>query len=107
MNLQVPLSRASLGDFDGLTPVEKRRTITELLDSLPPVSDMRWHLLRKTKAGRVKLKLQDLDPNVLPAAWSVLRWCVASCTAHLEELKEEEDQVINFGASCTNHVARV
>ncbi|EKM50995.1 uncharacterized protein PHACADRAFT_151428 [Phanerochaete carnosa HHB-10118-sp] len=82
-----------LCDFDTLSAADKRRWIVWLLDALPAVSDMRRHLLKKTKRGRMKQCLQDLDPEVLPAAWSVLRWCVASCTAHLEELREEEDQV--------------
>ena len=35
---------------------------------------MKNHLERKVKAGKSKPKLKDIDPNVLPAAWSILRW---------------------------------
>lgn len=37
---------------------------------------MKKHLERKVKPGKAKPKLKDLDPDVLPAAWSILRWCV-------------------------------
>jgi ubiquitin-conjugating enzyme E2 Q len=35
---------------------------------------MKKHLERKVKAGKSKPKLKELDPTVLPAAWSILRW---------------------------------
>ena len=69
-----------------------------LLDTLPPVPDMKKHL-EKRKHGRAP-RLQDIDPTVSPSAWSVLRWIVASCTAHLEEISEEGDLLGNVGASC-------
>ncbi|GJE90635.1 hypothetical protein PsYK624_067790 [Phanerochaete sordida] len=106
MHLRVPppgrgfmptVSPGEFVEFDTLTTTQKCRSIVELLDALPPVSDMRMHLLKKAKSGRAKQRLQDVDPNIPPAAWSVLRWCVASCTAHLEELEDVEDRVTGFG----------
>ena len=38
--------------------------------------DMKKHLEQKVKVGKRKPKLQDIDPDVLPAAWSILRWWV-------------------------------
>ena len=38
---------------------------------------MKKHLERKVKAGKYKPKLKDIDPNILPAAWSILRWLVS------------------------------
>jgi ubiquitin-conjugating enzyme E2 Q len=35
---------------------------------------MKKHLEKKVKAGISKPKLKDVDPSVLPAAWSILRW---------------------------------
>ena len=35
---------------------------------------MKSHLERKVKAGKSKPKLKDIDSNILPAAWSILRW---------------------------------
>ena len=35
---------------------------------------MKKHLERKLKTGKSKPKLKDVDPSVLPAAWSILRW---------------------------------
>lgn len=106
MNLRVPPPGTRLipgapvqilRDFDRFPETDKRRCIADLLDTLPPVADMRAHLLKKAKDGRAKKRLQDIDPKVPAAAWLVLRWCVASCTAHLEELKDPEDQVTGFG----------
>ncbi|KAF7436633.1 hypothetical protein PC9H_003466 [Pleurotus ostreatus] len=76
-----------LYDFDQLSKHKMRMAIAELINSLPPIEKMKKHLQQKPHPGSSKPKLKDLDPAILPAAWSVLRWCVASCTAHLEELK--------------------
>jgi ubiquitin-conjugating enzyme E2 Q len=35
---------------------------------------MKKHLEKKVKAGKVKPKLKDMDPAILPAAWLLLRW---------------------------------
>ena len=39
-----------------------------------------------------------MDKNIPDAAWSVLRWIIGSCTAHLEELESEDELVKNIGA---------
>lgn len=82
-----------LCDFDDLSLPEMRVSIVQLIDSLPSVEDMKRHLERKVKAGKSKPRLKDLDPVILPAAWSILRWCVASCTAYLEEISSGEECV--------------
>jgi hypothetical protein len=38
------------------------------------IDEMKKHLERRVKAGKSKPRLKDLDPAVLPAAWSILRW---------------------------------
>jgi ubiquitin-conjugating enzyme E2 Q len=76
---------------------------------------MKKHLERKVKAGKYKPKLKDIDPNILPAAWSILRWsvvspfqltfldltshlrCVASCTAHIEAIDSGEELIAGLG----------
>lgn len=63
-----------LVDFDELTLEQMRSCIATLINTLPSVADMKKHLEQKVKAGKRKAKLQDIDPNVLPAAWSILRW---------------------------------
>ncbi|KAG5647979.1 hypothetical protein DXG03_007013 [Asterophora parasitica] len=83
---EVTVGPDGLCDFDDLSLEMMRACIVELINSLPSVEDMKKHLERKVKAGKAKPRLKDLDLNVLPAAWSILRWCVASCTAHLEEI---------------------
>ncbi len=67
----------------------KRRQITEL----------KKHLQQPRKVGRARPRLQDVDKTIPEAAWSILRWCVASCTAHLEQLQSEDEQVKNIGTS--------
>ena len=79
------------------------------------VEDMKKHLERKVKAGKSKPKLKDIDSDILPAAWSILRWsapspscrphpayysinrCVASCTAHIEAIDSGEELIKNLG----------
>ena len=58
---------------------------------------MKKHLEQPRAAGRAKTRLQDVDKTIPHAAWSVLRWIVGSCTAHLEELTLDEERVKNIG----------
>ncbi|KZT30052.1 hypothetical protein NEOLEDRAFT_302770 [Neolentinus lepideus HHB14362 ss-1] len=90
-------SGAALVDFDRLDIHQMRACIRYLIDSLPSVSEMKQHLEKKVKAGKSKPKLKDIDTSVLPATWSILRWCVGSCTALLEEITSDEDMVKNIG----------
>ncbi|OAX33300.1 hypothetical protein K503DRAFT_786591, partial [Rhizopogon vinicolor AM-OR11-026] len=87
----------SLRDFDTLSVAEMRLSIKNLIDTLPPIEEMKKHLEKKVPTGTSRPKLKDMDPDISPAAWSILRWCVASCTAHLQQLTEEEDRVQNIG----------
>ncbi|KAJ6550837.1 hypothetical protein DFH09DRAFT_1039150 [Mycena vulgaris] len=84
-----------LVDFDAL-PIElMRASIAGLIDTLPSIEDMKRHLERKVKPGKSKPRLKEMDDGkVLPAAWFVLRWCVASCTAYLEEMSSADEQCI-------------
>ncbi|KAJ6632300.1 hypothetical protein B0H10DRAFT_1865630 [Mycena sp. CBHHK59/15] len=81
-----------LVDFDDL-PIELMRvSIASLIDALPSIDDMKRHLERKVKPGKSKPRLKEMeDGKVLPAAWSVLRWCIASCTAYLEEMSSPDE----------------
>ncbi|KAI0073974.1 hypothetical protein K474DRAFT_119925 [Panus rudis PR-1116 ss-1] len=100
LGLQVPApsnSSGALVEFDKLAVADTRKVIVQLLDSLPTVREMRRYLLKKRRNGHPKPRLQDMDQTSLPAAWLLLRWCVASCTAHLEELSDEKDRVKNIG----------
>lgn len=73
-----------------------RTSIAQLLETLPPVEEMKKHLSRRVAAGKSKPTLRDIDPTVPAAAWSVLRWCVASCTAHIEAIETKEDLIKNI-----------
>ncbi|CAA7264437.1 unnamed protein product [Cyclocybe aegerita] len=85
-----------LCDFDELSAPQMRSVIAKLINMLPSIDDMKKHLERKVKAGKSKPKLRDIDVNILPAAWSILRWCVASCTAHIEAITSSEDMIKNL-----------
>jgi ubiquitin-conjugating enzyme E2 Q len=74
-----------------------RAAIVQQLNTLPSVSDMKKHLERKVKPGKSKPKLKDMDAKILPAAWSIVRWCVGSCTAYLEEVTGGADRIQNLG----------
>ncbi|TEB26206.1 hypothetical protein FA13DRAFT_1795840 [Coprinellus micaceus] len=75
-----------LVDFDTLN-------IVQVLDTLPPIEVMKKHLLKKVQVGKSKPKLKDLDPNLLPAAWLLLRWIVCSCTALIEEITDPNELI--------------
>ncbi|TCD64374.1 hypothetical protein EIP91_004205 [Steccherinum ochraceum] len=88
-----PGQLAQMVEFDTLDDAMKARSVMAILKTLPRIMDIKRYLEKKAKSGRMKRRLRDMDPKLLPAAWLMLRWCVASCTAHLEELTEEEDHV--------------
>lgn len=84
-----------LVDFDILPVEHMRASIAGLIDSLPSVDEMKRHLERKVKPGKSKPRLVDMEEGkILPAAWSVLRWCVGSATAYLEEMSSNEEQCV-------------
>ncbi|KAJ3560459.1 hypothetical protein NP233_g10827 [Leucocoprinus birnbaumii] len=82
-----------LVEFDELDLPHMRSAIVTMLDSLPTVIEMRQHLMKKVEDGKKKPKLQDINYTILPAAWLILRWCVASCTAYLEEITNPNELV--------------
>lgn len=106
MNLQVPSPHDSgeLCDFDILpdynvssillllqkkrhtradvSDPQKCRMVTELLDSLPSVREMRRFLRKRENAGGRRRSLKEMDEHVLPAAWQILRWLVFCCSLY-------------------------
>ncbi|KAF7320888.1 UBIQUITIN-CONJUGAT-2 domain-containing protein [Mycena chlorophos] len=80
-----------LVEFDLLPVAYMRAAIVALIDSLPSIEEIKKHLERKVKPGKSKPRLQEMENGtILPAAWAILRWSVASCTAYLEEMSSEE-----------------
>ncbi|KAJ7187359.1 hypothetical protein C8R46DRAFT_880049 [Mycena filopes] len=95
VNVEYVVGTDGLVDFDTLPITHMRASIAGLIDTLPSIDDMKRHLERKVKPGKSKPRLKEMENGtVLPAAWKVLRWCVASCTAYLEEMSSSEDQRI-------------
>ncbi|KAH7100349.1 hypothetical protein BKA62DRAFT_706762 [Auriculariales sp. MPI-PUGE-AT-0066] len=80
-----------LVDFDALPTDYQRASIVQMLDQLPAVAEMKKYLDKAR--GKGKVRLTKMDDKVPAAAWSLLRWCVASCTAYLEEIVDEDDMV--------------
>ncbi|EJD40876.1 hypothetical protein AURDEDRAFT_115746 [Auricularia subglabra TFB-10046 SS5] len=89
-----PQGPDGLVDFDMLPLDYQRASVVQLLDSLPPVADMKKYLDRAR--GKGKLRLSKMDSNILPAAWGIFRWAIASCTAYLEEILDEDEMVHNI-----------
>ncbi|KAI0643473.1 hypothetical protein C8Q79DRAFT_979163 [Trametes meyenii] len=85
-----------LHEFDQLEVSNMRIAIRALIDKLPAIVELKRHLEQPRKPGRARLRLQDIDPKIPDAAWLVLRWIVASCTAHLEELQSDDEKVKNM-----------
>ncbi|KAI0773052.1 hypothetical protein BD413DRAFT_538699, partial [Trametes elegans] len=94
-----------LHDFDQLNIAEMRGAIRDLIDNLPPIIALKRHLEQPRKPGHAKPRLQDVDRSIPDAAWLVLRWCVASCTAYLEELQSDDEKVKNMGTCCNQAFA--
>ncbi|KAK7678999.1 hypothetical protein QCA50_017943 [Cerrena zonata] len=86
-------------DFDQLSKDVMQRTIVYLLNTLPPIQEMKEYL-ESIHKGTIKPRLADMDPQILPAAWLLLRWCIASCTAHIDEIMVPEDCVGNIDPPC-------
>ncbi|KAJ4466482.1 hypothetical protein C8J55DRAFT_527332 [Lentinula edodes] len=89
-----------LCDFDDLDLQQMRASVVQLLDSVPPILEIKKHLERKVKPGKSKPRLATMPEaaDVLPAAWKLLRWCVGSCTAYLEEISSQEESIKNVGS---------
>ncbi|KAH6905576.1 hypothetical protein BKA70DRAFT_1372977 [Coprinopsis sp. MPI-PUGE-AT-0042] len=90
------LRQGDIIDFDTLNKAEMRAVIAKLIDSLPSVEDMGKHLTRKVRAGKSKPKLNDIDPDISPAAWLILRWIIGSCTAYIEEIVTGDERIKNL-----------
>lgn len=86
-----PTGPDGLVDFDVLPLEFQRAAVAQLLDALPSVADMKRYLEKARGKGRVRLS--KMDDAIPAAAWGVLRWSVASCTAYLEEILDEDDMV--------------
>ncbi|KAL1741628.1 hypothetical protein HDZ31DRAFT_45014 [Schizophyllum fasciatum] len=99
----VPLPHVEVGpdglcEFDKLDVRQMRYAIAQLIESLPAVLDMRKHLMRRVGRGKSRPKLASVKPDVLPAAWTILRWCVASCRSYLEEITDEKYLIKNINS---------
>ncbi|EIW74242.1 hypothetical protein CONPUDRAFT_85969 [Coniophora puteana RWD-64-598 SS2] len=91
-----PVTAASDGlcEFDELSVPQMRKSIVEMIGRLPPIEDMKSHLEQKVIPGVTRPTLRDMDPDIPLAAWTILRWCVASCTADIH-VSEPDERIRN------------
>ncbi|KAI0086019.1 hypothetical protein BDY19DRAFT_962578 [Irpex rosettiformis] len=86
-------------DFDSMdTPAAKNSAVMTLLDRLPSVKEMKMQLEWNSKTSMRTRSLKEMYPDVPPASWQLLRWCVGSCTAQLEKLTSPEDCIVGVGS---------
>ncbi|KAH8091785.1 hypothetical protein BXZ70DRAFT_1040306 [Cristinia sonorae] len=91
-----PKTPNTLREFDTLTTDEQCASVIRALKTLPAMKHIKAYLDKNAKVGRTTVRLKDVHKGVHPAAWQILRWCVASCTAYLEELTSPEDKIHNI-----------
>ncbi|OSX62557.1 hypothetical protein POSPLADRAFT_1046024 [Postia placenta MAD-698-R-SB12] len=91
-----PAELDGLCEFDRLTRQQMCTSIAMLLDELPPIATLKKHLEKPIPVGKMRAGLKDFDRSIPEAAWFILRWCVASCTAHIEEMKNDEERLQNI-----------
>ncbi|KAF9809445.1 hypothetical protein IEO21_07397 [Rhodonia placenta] len=87
-----------LCEYDKLTYKQMCASIVMLIDQLPPIELLKVYLENPINIGNTRARLRDFDHSIPEATWSILRWCIASCTAHMEEMKTEEERIRNIGA---------
>lgn len=86
-----------LCEYDKLTYKQMCASIVMLIDQLPPIELLKVYLENPINIGNTRARLRDFDHSIPEATWSILRWCIASCTAHMEEMKTEEERIRNIG----------
>lgn len=66
---------------------------------------MRQYLLKRSSisTAQARQSVRNMKEDVPAAAWTLLRWCVASCTAYIEELNSAPERVQNIGMFQTSH----
>ncbi|KAG8830025.1 hypothetical protein FRC17_005567 [Serendipita sp. 399] len=97
-----------LYDFDRLPIASQRGAIVDMLSKIPKVSEMRQYLLRITPASKARGRqtIRNMNDDTPAAAWTLLRWCVASCTAYIEELCTPSERVQGIETNAMYHQFR-
>lgn len=97
-----------LYEFDKMPLAWQRGAIVDMLNKIPRVSEMRRYLLKLAEQGKARGRhnIRNMADDVPAAAWTLLRWCVASCTAYIEELSHSSERVQNMETSGMYHQFR-
>jgi len=78
-NVQSSMSTAKLAiydqNFDDLDEIGKAESIVMLLETLPPINEMRTYLLQMSRFSEPSLK--TWKDRISPAALGILRWIIA------------------------------
>ncbi len=85
-------------NFDDMTDVQKAETIVMLIETLPPILEMRAYLLKQSKRSIPSLKAWK--DRVTPAALGMLRWIIASnrsCIVQVDKVpgQAEDDGILS------------
>lgn len=79
-------------NFDDMDEVNKAETIIVLLETLPPISELRTFLLQQTRKSEPNLRAWK--ERVSPAALGLLRWIIASnrsCIVQVDRCPGQEE----------------
>lgn len=79
-------------NFDDLEDNMKAQSIVTLLDTLPPIKEMREYLVQQSRI--MEPSLRSWKERISPAALGLLRWIIASnrsCIVQVEECPGQED----------------
>ncbi|KAI0704703.1 hypothetical protein C8Q76DRAFT_801607 [Earliella scabrosa] len=105
LGLRVPTVSASTGiytmaDYDQLPRVEMCTTVRDLIACLPSVGVMKTFLESTSSASASPdgFRLPEMDRSIPAAAWTILRWCFASCRMRIDALHRPEEMVQNVGS---------
>ncbi|KAF8523448.1 hypothetical protein BU17DRAFT_43697 [Hysterangium stoloniferum] len=95
---ELPTGPDGMVEFDALNLPLMQAAIVEMLNRLPPIAQMKEHLECKIP-GKASPQLRTMDDSIPAAAWALLRWCVASSTAYLEEIEDSDELVYNISSN--------
>lgn len=99
-SIVVPADIAASGsptDLDDLDETSQRTALVRLIETLPPVSELKTNL-----DNGISLTSLVRDKKVSDGAITVLRWVICSCRAYLKEVKPGQGVVNNVAAGGSN-----
>jgi len=78
--------------FDAATDHDKRKAITDMLKTLPPIAEMKAWLQRNLNSGG-EVTLRKFKNKLSPSALGLLRWIIASNRSCIVPLEDDDESV--------------